>query len=140
MENGTDGFAGPTRIGQIALVVEDLERATAFYRDVVGLEFLFSAEPDMAFFRCGDVRLMLSTPDEDGADPAGSILYYDVDDLNRAHASLASAGAAVERAPAAVHRTERGELWMGFYRDSEGRLFATMEEREPDADGGTGAR
>lgn len=118
----------PARIGQIALNVEDLERATSFYRDVVGLEFLFEAPPSMAFLRCGDVRLMLGEPEDPDQDPAGTILYYEVSDVEAAHRTLRDGGAAVVREPGVVHRTEGVELWIGFYRDSERNLFATMAE------------
>ena len=57
-----DGF-GLSRIGQIAMTVRDLPRAVAFYRDVLGMRFLFEAPPAMAFFDCGGIRLMLSLPE-----------------------------------------------------------------------------
>ena len=56
------GYEGPTGVGQLAVPVTDLERAVAFYRDVLGLRFLFRAPPGLAFLQCGEVRLMLSQP------------------------------------------------------------------------------
>ena len=119
----------PTHIGQIAVTVVDIERATAFYRDVLGLPHLFSAPPGLSFFQCGQVRLMLSTSEDEALAPPGSILYYAGVDLAAGHGRLAEAGAEVVSEPHAVHRTDAMELWMGFYRDTEGNTFALMEER-----------
>lgn len=127
----------PRRIGQIALTVQDVDRAAAFYRDVVGLDYLFSAPPGLVFLRCGEVRLMLSRP-EGGEDHPASILYFDVEDLEGAHRRLASAGTEVVRAPGVVHRTDDSELRIGFYRDGEGNTFGLMHEGPP-AEGVTDA-
>lgn len=118
----------PRRIGQIAVTVRDVERATAFYRDVLGLEHLFSAPPGLSFFRCGEVRLMLARPE--GGTPAApaSILYYDVPDVAAAHRVLLDRGAEVMAEPHVIHRTDRMELWMAFFHDGEGNHFAVMNE------------
>lgn len=114
------------RIGQIAVTVEDVERATAFYRDTLGVPHLFSA-PGMAFFDCSGVRLMLSLPE--GTDPgASSILYFRVGDVRGAAATLKDRGVELEGEPHVVHRTETSELWMAFFRDSDGNLMALMSE------------
>ena len=68
------------QIGQIALNAEDLDRAVAFYRDVLGLAFLFSTG-SLACFQCGEVRLMLSLPEQAGDERHSSILYYHVPDI-----------------------------------------------------------
>ena len=124
--------AGPSfqlrAIGQVAINVQDLERAIEFYRDVLGLEFLFSAPPQMAFFNCGGVRLLLGVPEEKGSDHPASILYYRVDAIDVAYEGLLARGASFEREPFAVHRTEESELWLAFLRDSEGNLLALMSE------------
>jgi len=117
---------GLDQIGQIAITVQDVDRATAFYRDTLGMAHLFSA-PGMAFFDCSGVRLMLSLPE--GSDPgASSILYYRVDDARRAAATLESRGVDFEGEPHVVHRTDTHELWMAFFRDSEGNMMALMSE------------
>lgn len=116
-------------IGQIAVNTRDTARATAFYRDVVGLRFLFAAGPDLAFFDCGGVRLMLSRPSEAKFDHPGSILYYKVADLTAVHASMVKKGATVESEPHLIARMPDHELWMGFYADTEGNTFALMEEK-----------
>lgn len=124
----------PRSIGQIAVPVKDPERATTFYRDVLGLTHLFSAPPGLSFFRCGEVRLMLSAPEADDETPAeaggadGTLLYYRVDDLDAMHRRLVAAGTVVLAEPHVVHRGAGAQLWMGFYRDSEGNRFATMAE------------
>src|SRR3954465_4587946 len=91
---------GVSRIGQIAMTVGDLPRAIAFYRDVLGLRFLFEAPPAMGFFDCGGIRLMLSLPEAAG--PAagqrfGSIVYYAVDDIQQAARAIAARGGAFEQ-------------------------------------------
>jgi methylmalonyl-CoA/ethylmalonyl-CoA epimerase len=122
-----DTEAGITRIGQIAVNVRDVNRAVRFYQDVLGLEFLFDA-PNMAFFRCGEVRLMLSLPSEPELDHPASIIYYKVDDIEVAHETLVARGAEFERKPTLAHKTEAYELWLAFLRDPEGNLLALMSE------------
>jgi methylmalonyl-CoA/ethylmalonyl-CoA epimerase len=118
----------PRRIGQIAVVVQDVERATAFYRDVLGLEHLFSAPPGLSFFRCGEVRLMLARPEGTDPEKRSSVVYYDVSDLNAAYRALADKGVTVVTEPHVIHRTESSELSMAFFEDGEGNMFALMSE------------
>jgi methylmalonyl-CoA/ethylmalonyl-CoA epimerase len=118
-------------IGQIAINVTDAERARAFYRDVLGLRHLFDAGPDLAFFQCGGVRLMLSRPSKPEFDHPGSILYYKVADLAATHATMVAKGATFEQPPHIVATMPDHELWMAFLRDSEGNLLALMEEKRP---------
>ena len=122
---------GLSRIGQIAMAVEDLPRAIEFYRDVLGLRFLFEAPPAMAFFDCGGVRLMMSLPEEKG-DAAGqhfaSIIYYAVPDIQEAAAVLGGRGVQFEAAPHLVARLPHADLWMGFLRDPDGNMLAIMSE------------
>ncbi len=125
-----DGF-GLSRIGQIAMTVEDLPRAVAFYRDVLGMRFLFEAPPAMAFFDCGGVRLMLSLAADKG-EAAGqrfaSVIYYAVPDIQEAAAVLIGRGVSFESAPHVVARLPHADLWMGFLRDPDGNLLAIMSE------------
>ena len=118
-----------TEIAQIAVNVHDLERATGFYRDVLGLPLVLQA-PGLAFFRCGSVRLMLSRADRPEYDHPASILYYRVADIDEAHARLA-ARVEFESPPRRVHRDERHELWLAAFRDSEGNPLALLCERPP---------
>lgn len=122
------GAAALTAIGQIAVTVRDLPRATAYYRDVLGLPLLFEV-PGMAFFDAGGVRLMLAVPTEPRYDHPASILYYRVADIHAAAARLAAAGAAFAADPHLVARMPDHDLWMAFLADSEGNTLALMCER-----------
>jgi methylmalonyl-CoA/ethylmalonyl-CoA epimerase len=116
------------QIRQIAIPVKDIDRAIAFYRDVLGMSFLFRAPPGLGFFDCGGVRLMLSVPEKaEDANP-GSLLYYGVDDMAAAKSALNAAGVTFESEPHVVHRAADHDLWMGAFRDSEGNLMALMRE------------
>jgi methylmalonyl-CoA/ethylmalonyl-CoA epimerase len=119
---------GLDRIGQISIVVRDVERAVAYYRDVLGMTFLFSAGPTLAFFDCGGVRLMLGPASEPRFDHPASILYYKVDDIGAAFATLKARGALVEREPQLTANMGTYELWIGFLRDPDDNVLALMAE------------
>lgn len=119
-------------VGQISVTVHDLEEAVAFYRDSLGLPELFRAGT-MAFLQCGDVRLMLTLPEEVDGDARASILYFRVEDLEAAHARLRERGVPFERPPHKVADLGERELWMAFFRDPDGQLMAIMSERPPEA-------
>ncbi len=121
-------FSGLGRIGQIAVVVHDLARATAFYRDTLGMTFLFDAPPKMAFFDCSGIRLMLSLPESADFDHPASVIYYTVDDIQAAAAALESRGVAFEGAPHVVARLPHADLWMAFLRDPDRNVLALMSE------------
>ena len=116
------------RIGQIAVNVKDIDRAVAFYRDALGLRFLFTAPPDMGFFDCGGVRLMLGVPTEPRFEHPSSILYFQVDDIAAAHKALAAKGVTFERDPSLVAKLEKADLWLAFFQDGEGNVMALMSE------------
>lgn len=120
-----------SEIGQIAIVVSDVAKATAFYRDVLGLKFLFGAGPNLAFLQAGSVRLMLSTPQGHGEAGKNSILYFKVDDINTVHAAVVARGAQNERAPALTAKMPDHELWIGFVRDPDENLVGLMSEVRP---------
>jgi methylmalonyl-CoA/ethylmalonyl-CoA epimerase len=124
MEPGLSG------IGQVALTVQDLERATAFYGETLGLPFLFDVPDRMAFFDCGGVRLMLAVPEgrEVEVHPSGSILYFRVEDIERAHEILESRGIEFVAPPHRVAELETHDLWLAFFPDPDGRLLALMGE------------
>ena len=125
----TGSTFGLSRIGQIAVNASDLERAVAFYRDVLGMRFLFQV-PRMAFFDCGGIRVMLGLAERPEFDHPASVLYYQVAEIAAAHRELASRGVAFEAEPHVVHRAPGQELWLAFLRDSEGNPLALMEERK----------
>jgi len=119
---------GLSRIGQVSMRAQDLDRAIAFYRDTLGLPFLFKAPPQLAFFDCGGVRLMLDVPESPALDHPGSILYFAVEDIQQAHALLVARGTTFRRDPHLVARLPDREVWMAFFDDSEGNTLALMSE------------
>ncbi|MGA8276615.1 MAG: VOC family protein [Rhodanobacteraceae bacterium] len=116
-------------IGQIAVTVSDVSAALTFYRDALGLKFLFSAGPNLAFLDAGGVRLMLSTPQGAGSVGNNSILYFRVSEIIAAHAAIVERGAVSERTPQLAAKLTDHELWTGFLRDPDGNLVGLMEER-----------
>ncbi len=113
-------------IGQIAVQVQDVERATAFYRDVLGMKFLFQAPPGLAFFDVGGVRLMLSRPE--GEAGGTSVLYFTVGDIQQATTALKGRGAQFHDEPHIIAKMDTYDLWMSFFKDSEGNVMALMSE------------
>lgn len=121
-----DTTLGLGRIGQIAVTVSDVDRSAIFYRDVLGMRFLFQF-PNLAFFDCGGVRLMLTTPE--GTAPCGnSVIYYKVDEINQAADLLVSRGVTFEAKPHLIAKMPDHELWMAFFRDPDRNLLALMSE------------
>jgi methylmalonyl-CoA/ethylmalonyl-CoA epimerase len=117
------------RIAQIAVAVTDLERAVAFYRDVLGLQFLFQAPPGLAFFNIDGVRLMLGTAEPGSErDHHTSVLYYQVADIHASTEALKARGARFESEPHKVASLGKVDLWMSFCRDSEGNLVGILSE------------
>jgi methylmalonyl-CoA/ethylmalonyl-CoA epimerase len=127
MNHPTSGI-GISKIGQIAINVKDLDRATAFYQEQLGLKLLFKAPPGLAFFDCGGVRLMLSLPEKPEFDHPSSIFYFSVPDIQTAYASLKESGAHLEDEPHMIAKMPTHDLWMTFFRDSEGNPMALMSE------------
>ena len=116
-------------IGQISMTVKDLTRAVEFYRDRLGMRFLFQAPPGLAFFDCGGVRLMLGIPEDKESDHPGSVLYFKVDDIDAAYADLKGRGVAFRHEPHLIAKLPDHELWMAFFHDSEGNMLALMHEK-----------
>jgi methylmalonyl-CoA/ethylmalonyl-CoA epimerase len=118
---------GISRLGQIAINAYDVDRATAFYRDTLGLPLLFTAG-SLAFFDCGGVRLMLSRPEKPEFDHPSSILYFTVPDIVSAHRQMVSAGVHFEDAPHLIAKMPTHDLWMTHFHDTEKNLLALMCE------------
>ena len=116
-------------IRQIAVTVGNVDVALGFYRDILGLGFLFHAGPELVFLDAGGVRIMLSTPQGAGAVGANSVLYFQVSDIGATQAALVARGAVEERAPQLTARMPDHELWIGFLRDPDGNLVGILEER-----------
>ena len=117
------------KIAQIAVMVRDLERATVFYRDKLGIKFLFNAPPKMAFFDCDGIRLMLGTPERPDLEHASSIIYFNVDDIKMAHDVLNKRGVHFESKPALIAPMPTYDLWLAEFRDSENNVLALMCEK-----------
>jgi catechol 2,3-dioxygenase-like lactoylglutathione lyase family enzyme len=138
MIGGDGGFVMPTthapvtpglsQIGQIAVAVKDLPGSVTFYRDVLGLPFLFEAPPNLAFFDCGGVRLMLTVPEKPEFDHPASIIYFRVANIQETFAVLRSRGVTFESEPHVIATMPNYDLWMGFLRDPESNVLGVMSE------------
>jgi len=118
---------GITGIGQISIIAHDLPRATAFYRDILGLPLLFTAG-NMAFFGCGGVRLMLGPASSPDLDHPSSILYFKVSDIDAAHRRLVEMGVEIVAPPRLIAPMKAYDLWMVGFRDSENNIMQLMSE------------
>ena len=118
---------GIQNIGQISIIVKDVERATAFYRDVLGLPLLFTV-PSMAFFDCGGVRLMLGTASSPEYDHPSSIFYFRVPDIQAGYQRLTQHGVEIVAPPRLIAPMPAHDLWMTAFRDSEGNIHQLMSE------------
>ena len=116
-------------VGQIAITVSDVAAALTFYRDALGLRFLFAPGPNLAFLDADGVRLMLSTPQGAGEVGHNSILYFKVTDIVAVHEAVVARGAVSERSPQLAATLPDHELWTGFLRDPDGNLVGLMEEK-----------
>lgn len=119
--------AGLSQIGQIAVPVTDVDRAIEFYRDKLGMKFLFKAPPGLGFFDCGGVRLMLDAAAKANAGN-GSVIYYKVENIQNVVSEMTGRGVAFESEPHLIARMPDHELWMAFLRDPDGNLLALMAE------------
>src|SRR5262245_27966549 len=115
------------RIQQISMRAHDVGRSVRFYRDVLGVPFLFEAPPRLAFFDCAGVRLMLSTP-EPGFDHPGSVLYFAVDDIQAARTHLGERSVTFRAEPHKIATLADREVWLAEFEDSEGNTLALMSE------------
>lgn len=121
---------GPSlkQIGQIFVNVKDLDRAIAFYRDMLGMRFLFTAPPGMAFFECGDIRIMLGRADRPEIDHPASIIYYKVGDIEKVYEVFNARGVEFIVKPHLVAPMPTYDLWLADFKDSEGNILALMSE------------
>ena len=117
---------GLSAIEQIAVNAHDIERAVAFYRDRLGMKLLFSVPPNLAFFDCNGIRLMLSLPAKPEFDHPSSIIYFNVDNIEQASATLSARGVQFEEQPSFVADMGTYDLWLASFRDSENNLLALM--------------
>lgn len=119
---------GLSQIGQIAVTVQDIDRAVKFYRDTLGMRMLFQV-PNMAFFDCGGIRLMLTLPEKDRPNELfSSIIYYKVADIQGAYNTLTARGVAFFQAPRLIAKMPDHDLWMAAFRDPENNVLELMSE------------
>ncbi len=111
-----------SQIRQIAIIVHDIPKAVAFYRDTLGLRLLFEV-PKMVFFDCGGVRLMLGIPEKTEFDHPSSILYFKVPDLHETHQTLTARGVEFIAPPHLIAKMPDHELWMAFFMTSTATLW-----------------
>jgi methylmalonyl-CoA/ethylmalonyl-CoA epimerase len=123
----TGQVAGITGLAQVALSVKDIDAATAFYRDVLGLPFLFSAPPGLAFFQVGPTRLMLSASTEGGVGSHG-VLYYAVADIQSSFAAVTGRGAVAKEPPRMIAKVAGREVWLAALEDPDGHIVGLMSE------------
>ena len=117
------------KIGQIAITVDDVARAKDFYQNTLGMKFLFDAG-NLAFFQCGDLRLMISTSEK--PEPrGGTILYFKVEDIQETFALLKEKNVEIVQAPHLIAKMPDHDLWMGFLKDTEGNTLGVMCEIRP---------
>jgi methylmalonyl-CoA/ethylmalonyl-CoA epimerase len=115
-------------ISQILIPVEDFDQGVAFYRDVLGLPFLFTAPPQMAFFMCGTVRLLVGVMPAGQTAQRGSAIYFQVPDIRSVYSSLHDKGVRFKGEPHPVNRTPTSELWLAEFNDPDGNQLALMSE------------
>ena len=122
-----DDQFGLRTIGQILVPVADVDRAVAFYRDKLGMRFLFQY-PGMGFFELDGIRLLVGEPEE-GFETGPVTIYYRVADLDAAVAALGERGVPIDQPPHLIHRAETSELWMANLHDPDGNPVVLMEDR-----------
>jgi len=115
-------------IAQLMIPVDDLDRGVSFYRDVLGIPFLFSAPPQMAFFMCGSVRLLVGVMPAGQRAQRGSAIYFKVPDIHAVYSSLSAKGVAFAAPPHVVNRTPKSELWLSEFTDPDGNQLALMAD------------
>ena len=116
------------RVTQVAQHADDLDRAAAFYEQLLGQPSAARFDPPgLLFFTLGDTRLLL----EQGA-PSATI-YLEVDDVRLAIDDLRAKGVPIEGEPHVIFQHTNDSLgpagtdeWMAFIRDSEGNLVGLV--------------
>ena len=122
----TETGLGP--LAQVAVTFRDLPAAIAFYRDVLSLPLMFETN-GMAFFAMGDVRLMMTAPEDPAFDHPASVLYLRVTNIDTTYAELVARGVVFDGEPHLIGKMGATEIWMAFFRDCEQHMLAITEER-----------
>jgi methylmalonyl-CoA/ethylmalonyl-CoA epimerase len=116
------------KVAQILIPIRDFEKGVAFYRDTLGLPFLFAAPPQMAFFDCGGVRLLVGVPPPGQEAQRGSAIYFQIPDIHAVTAALKYKNVNFLAEPRVVNRTPKSELWLAEFSDPDGNALALMSE------------
>ena len=116
------------KIGQVMIPVQDFDKGVAFYRDALGLPFLFAAPPQMAFFDCGGIRLLVGVLPAGQRAQRGSAIYFDVPDIHAVVGTLKEKAVKFRAEPHVVHRTATSELWLAEFTDPDGNQLALMSQ------------
>ena len=122
------GDLAEATVGQVLIPVDDLDRAIGYYRDTLGLRYLFSAPPQMSFFQAGAVRLLVGVPEPGQPRQRGSAVYFKVADIHAVHATLKRRGVEFAAEPKLIHKTPTSELWLAEFRDPDGNQLVLMSE------------
>lgn len=128
-------FQGLSSIGQINIPVHDINRAVEFYRESLGMKYSFQV-PNMAFFDCQGIRILLGVPENKDDDHPSSIIYFKVDDIHTATAALIDRGVVFKGEPHLVAEMQDHDLWMSFFVDPDRNILALMSEVRRVRDGG----
>lgn len=112
-------------LGQVSLVVRDIQRAERFYGGALHLPHVFTFG-DLAFFDVAGTRIFLrEVPDDEWH--RGSILYFTVDDIGASYDALLATGVVTQGTPDRIHTHDDGtEEWMAFFEDPDGNTLALM--------------
>jgi methylmalonyl-CoA/ethylmalonyl-CoA epimerase len=117
-----------SKIAQLLIPVADFDKGVAFYRDTLGIPFLFAAPPQMAFFNCGGVRLLVGVMPTGQEAHRGSAIYFQVANIHTVYSSLLDQGVVFKAEPHLVNRTPQSELWLAEFTDPDGNQLALMSD------------
>ncbi|MEJ2087539.1 MAG: VOC family protein [Gammaproteobacteria bacterium] len=120
-----------TRIHQIAANVDDLAATRDFYSNVLGARYIAEYDPPgLLFFDFAGTRVLFER------NSPNAVLYFWVDDIDRAHKELAGKGVAFDGEPHLIYKDEDGtfgqpgqEEWMAFFTDPGGNTLALATRR-----------
>ncbi len=111
-----------TKIAQISVRTKNLQRATEFYRDTLGMKVLISNQ-FISILDCGGITLLL------GPSESSSIIYFEVDDIHKAVESLAGRGIKIQEKPNLVGQLGNLDVWIAIFNDSEDNSMGLMSKK-----------
>ncbi|WP_340026371.1 VOC family protein [Paenibacillus sp. FSL K6-1096] len=114
-------------IGQISIRVHELEAATRFYQETLGLNLLFQI-PNMAFLECNGLQIVLGVAEDPRFDHPSSVFYFKVDDIHSAYETLVERNVQFLDQPHKVAEMGGTATWMTFFQDPDQNVHALMSE------------